>query len=122
MAMCLRSTKRALDDFTCPRVCISSSMPQPSGVAAAAESWAAQPASVSRTSARAAPLALPAVIEIEPVIRLDPAVVLEARDVMAQHRLDGPIPLSAAGQGHVRKPLEMHLIAISAAIEPDHQR
>src|SRR5262245_40731732 len=106
MPMCLRSTKRALDDLTCPMARINSSMPHQSGVAvAAAEAGAEQPAPAARTSATsaraAAALPLPAIIEIEPVPRIHPAVVLEAPDVAPQHLLDRAIPLRPVGQAHV---------------------
>src|SRR5688572_474218 len=89
MATSLRSLKRALVDLTWDSSCMSrfrSHAPGAAGsapIAPAAASAAAHSAAPSR-----APGLPPEIIEIEPVVRREPAIVLEAPGVAPQQRLD----------------------------------
>src|SRR5688572_5751597 len=116
MAMCLRSTKLAWDDLTAASERISCSIPH-----SAPAAGGGQAATAATSNARRAPLA-PVVIEIEPVIRCPPAIVLEPSDVALQRLLHRTAPFGALRPSRPGEPLEVHVVAPAAAVKPEHQQ
>src|SRR5215471_16130660 len=122
MLRCLRSTNLPRAVFTCPSSCIRRSRFQPSRLAPSAAS-AEEIQMASSRSARRARCGLdlsPEIIEVEPVVRGDAAIVLQAVGIALEKRLDHPLALPAANPREVGKVLDMDLIAVAAAIKPEH--
>src|SRR5688572_14469451 len=123
MASCLLSTKRALADLTWDSSCMSrfrSHAPGAAGsapIALAATSAAAQSAAPS-----SAPGLPPEIIEIEPVVRRAPAIVLEPPGIALQQRLDHRLARGAGELFHARQALEVDLVAVAPAVEAEHER
>src|SRR5688500_9130785 len=113
MARCLRSTNVPLAVFTRARSCISCSMPQAPAAGAAATNKS--PSSSARRLA-------PEIIEVEPVVGGQPAVVLQPAGVAAQQQVDRRGALAPARLARLGEPLDVDVIAVAAAVEAEYQR
>src|SRR5258706_14627970 len=115
MARCLRSTNFARADLTCASSRINCSTPQSAATAALHAAMASMP-----ISTRIAGL-IPVIMEIEPVIRGQPAIMLETADVLSQRVLDRIIASRAVDLAEIGERLEADIVTVAAAINSEHQ-
>src|SRR5687767_5439108 len=103
---------------------MSSPTPQDAGGAVSAPFAIAVAMSMREASTAASaermPRSAPEIIEIEPVVRREPAVVLEAFDVLFNRLRNDGIALAARDVSHVHEALEVDVIAVAAAIQAEH--
>src|SRR3990172_12978585 len=64
----------------------------------------------------------PEIIEVEPVAGSEAAVMFQALGIAPHQALDPRIALPPVDLRQVREPLDMDLIPVAAAVEPEHQR
>src|SRR5512134_331225 len=113
-ATCFRSENFARADFTCASSRISCSTPQSAAAAGIPAARASAPIHARSTGLT------PVIIEIEPVIRRQPAIVLEPRGVALERVLDRAFAIRAGDPAHVGQPLEMDIVAAAAAVDAEH--
>src|SRR4051812_18585113 len=120
MATYFRSTNRPLAVFTSPRSCIRRLRSQ-AGESAASAAPARQHA-IARSSPHSracrpclAPLT-PEIIEVEPVVRRDAAVVPEPLGIAQRQLIDSLATFGASRLLGQREPLDVNVIPVAAAV------
>src|ERR1044071_5297808 len=115
-----RSTNRPFDVFTLASSCISRATFQADSSAApsAAAATPCARAAASRT-ARALP---PKVIEVEPVVGRDTAVVLQPSHIASQQRLDCAIAGANALFARRGETLDVDVVAVRTAVDAEEQQ
>src|SRR5258708_11638217 len=108
----LRSTNLPCADFTARSSCISSGNPQRTSLCAGAACDSAS-AMISALT--------PVVIEVEPVVRRQPAMVLEAPRVALDPRPHGGFAVAALERDALGERLEPDLIVPAAAVQAEKQ-
>src|SRR6266446_1256758 len=113
-ARSLRSTNRAFAVLTSRRLRIRCSTPHCASAAGAAPQTSASSAARTIRSA-------PVIIEIEPVVGREPAVMLEARGVFLHRLVHEPLALPTLRSAQILDQLEVDVVAVAAAVKADHQ-